>query len=73
MDPREFREIGHQVVDLLAKYFEQIEQKPVFPDVEPAVLTKLFECKGRLWRIIPKTGFLLSWKAGVPSGFPSAI
>jgi aromatic-L-amino-acid/L-tryptophan decarboxylase len=43
MDPREFREIGHQVVDLLAKYFEQIEQKPVFPDVEPAVLTKLFD------------------------------
>jgi aromatic-L-amino-acid decarboxylase len=42
MDPHEFRTIGHQVVDLLATYFEQIEEKPVFPNVEPAVLTKLF-------------------------------
>src|ERR1700757_3137152 len=43
MDPREFRAIGHQVVDLLASYFEQIEQKPVFPNVEPAVLNRLFD------------------------------
>jgi aromatic-L-amino-acid decarboxylase len=43
MDAHEFREIGHQVVDMLAKYFEQIEEKPVFPDVEPASLTKLFD------------------------------
>ena len=42
MDPKEFRETGHQVVDRLAGYFEQIEEKAVFPDVEPAALTKLF-------------------------------
>jgi glutamate/tyrosine decarboxylase-like PLP-dependent enzyme len=42
MDTREFRQIGHQVVDLLSEYFEQIEEKPVFPDVEPQKLTALF-------------------------------
>lgn len=43
MDAREFQRIGHQVVDLLAEYFDHIEEKPVFPDVEPQVLTKLFD------------------------------
>lgn len=42
MDTREFRQIGHEVVDLLSEYFEQIEEKPVFPDVEPQALTGLF-------------------------------
>jgi glutamate/tyrosine decarboxylase-like PLP-dependent enzyme len=42
MDAGEFREVGHRVVDLLAEYLENIENKPVFPDVEPATLTKLF-------------------------------
>jgi aromatic-L-amino-acid decarboxylase len=42
MDAGEFREVGHRVVDLLAEYLENIEQKPVFPDVEPATLTQLF-------------------------------
>ena len=42
MNPREFREVGHRVVDLLASYLEQIEEKPVFPNVEPATLTRLF-------------------------------
>ncbi len=42
MDAGEFREVGHRVVDLLAEYLENIEDKPVFPDVEPAMLTKLF-------------------------------
>jgi aromatic-L-amino-acid decarboxylase len=43
MDAREFRETGHRVVDLLAEYFEQIEEKPVFPDVEPRLLADLFD------------------------------
>jgi aromatic-L-amino-acid/L-tryptophan decarboxylase len=43
MDAREFREIGNQVVDLLAEYFEHIERKPVFPDVAPQALTRLFD------------------------------
>ena len=42
MDAREFQQIGHQVVDLLAEYFDHIEEKPVFPDVEPQFLTDLF-------------------------------
>ena len=42
MDAREFQQIGHQVVDLLAEYFDHIEEKPVFPDVEPQFLTELF-------------------------------
>jgi aromatic-L-amino-acid/L-tryptophan decarboxylase len=43
MDAREFQQIGHQVVDLLAEYFDHIEEKPVFPDIEPQALTKLFD------------------------------
>lgn len=43
MNPSEFRQIGHHVVDLLAEYFEHIEEKPVFPDVEPRLLTQLFD------------------------------
>jgi len=43
MDAREFQQIGHQVVDLLAEHFDHIEEKPVFPDVEPQLLTKLFD------------------------------
>lgn len=42
MDPREFRHAGHQVVDLLAEYLERIEERPVFPDVEPRTLKQLF-------------------------------
>ena len=42
MDAREFQQIGHQVVDLLAEYFDHIEERPVFPDVEPHMLTELF-------------------------------
>ncbi|HEX8816745.1 MAG TPA: pyridoxal-dependent decarboxylase [Terriglobales bacterium] len=42
MDPKEFREMGHKVVDQLAEYFEHIEEKPVFPNVEPRVVNALF-------------------------------
>src|ERR1700722_7101044 len=43
MNPKEFREVGHRVVDLLAEYLEHIEEKPVFPNVEPRKLTQLFD------------------------------
>src|SRR3984957_17567847 len=43
MDAKEFREVGHQVVDLLAEYFDHIEERRVFPDVEPRALHKLFD------------------------------
>ena len=43
MNAVEFRQVGHRVVDLLAEYFEQIEAKSVFPDVEPKFLAGLFD------------------------------
>ena len=42
MDPCEFRQAAHEVVDLLAEYLERIEERPVFPDVEPRTLNQLF-------------------------------
>ena len=42
MNAGEFREIGHQVVDLLAEYIDNIEDRPVYPNIAPAALTKLF-------------------------------
>ena len=42
MNRGEFRDLGHQVVDLLADYLEHIEEKPVFANVDPKMLTKLF-------------------------------
>ena len=42
MDKNEFRDLGHQVVDLLSDYLEHIEEKRVFPEVEPATVNRLF-------------------------------
>jgi aromatic-L-amino-acid decarboxylase len=42
MDAREFRDLGYKVVDLLADYLDKIEEKRVFPDVEPATVNQLF-------------------------------
>lgn len=42
MDTKEFREVGHRVVDLLAEYLGDIEEKRVFPDVEPRKTNELF-------------------------------
>ena len=43
MDVKEFRTAGHQVVDLLAEYLENIESKPVFPDADPKLINLQFE------------------------------
>src|ERR1700761_8813196 len=43
MDAREFQEIGHQVVDLLSDYLDHIEEKPVFPRIDPQALRNLFD------------------------------
>ncbi len=43
MDVKEFRTFGHQVVDMLAEYIENIEEKRVFPDSDPKVVSRLFE------------------------------
>jgi aromatic-L-amino-acid decarboxylase len=42
MDAKEFRDLGHRVVDLLADYLDHIEEKRVFPDVEPRTVNRLF-------------------------------
>jgi aromatic-L-amino-acid decarboxylase len=42
MDAKEFRDVGHQVVDYLAEYLGHIEEKRVFPDVEPRTVNALF-------------------------------
>ena len=42
MDAKEFRDLGHQVVDLLSDYLGHIEEKRVFPDVEPRTVNQLF-------------------------------
>lgn len=43
MNPAEFREAGHRVVDLLADYLSGIESRRLFPDVEPRELYELFD------------------------------
>ena len=42
MDPNEFRKTGHRVVDLLSEYLQHIEERRVFPDIEPRTLAELF-------------------------------
>src|SRR5215831_17324613 len=42
MDPREFRDVGHRVVDLLANYLDRLDEERVFPDVQPRTVNQLF-------------------------------
>ena len=42
MDAKEFRSSGHRVVDLLADYLDHIEEKRVFPAVDPRTVNQLF-------------------------------
>jgi glutamate/tyrosine decarboxylase-like PLP-dependent enzyme len=43
MDSSEFRSLGHEIVDLLSDYLSGVEGKALYPDVEPALLEKLFD------------------------------
>jgi len=43
MDVREFRESGHQLIDLLSEYLEHVAEKPLFPDVDPKKLAASFD------------------------------
>jgi aromatic-L-amino-acid decarboxylase len=42
MNPKEFRDLGHEVVDLLAEYLDHLEGKRVFPEAEPRTVNQLF-------------------------------
>lgn len=35
MSPDEFRRLGHEVVDWIARYLDEVGDYPVFPDIEP--------------------------------------
>lgn len=41
MDAAEFRRRGKEMVDHVADYLEKIEERPVYPDVEPGYLRSL--------------------------------
>uniref|UniRef100_A0A8C4WIT1 Aromatic-L-amino-acid decarboxylase n=1 Tax=Gopherus evgoodei TaxID=1825980 RepID=A0A8C4WIT1_9SAUR len=41
MDTTEFRKRGKEMVDYIADYFEQLEERQVYPDVEPGYLRPL--------------------------------
>uniref|UniRef100_A0A3B4BE32 Aromatic-L-amino-acid decarboxylase n=1 Tax=Periophthalmus magnuspinnatus TaxID=409849 RepID=A0A3B4BE32_9GOBI len=41
MDAEEFRRKGKEMIDYVADYLENIEQRPVYPDVEPGYLRQL--------------------------------
>jgi aromatic-L-amino-acid decarboxylase len=38
MKESEFRRFGHELIDWIADYFENIDQRPVLPDIEPGDL-----------------------------------
>jgi aromatic-L-amino-acid/L-tryptophan decarboxylase len=43
MDMREFREAGHRIVDQMADLLQDVENRPLFPRVEPRTLHALFD------------------------------
>ena len=42
MNINEFRESGHKMIDWIAEYLESVEEKPLFPRIEPRELFQLF-------------------------------
>jgi aromatic-L-amino-acid/L-tryptophan decarboxylase len=50
MNANEFKQIGHSMIDWIADYLENIEDKKLFPDVEPSALHDLFDER------LPETG-----------------
>lgn len=43
MDAQEFRRIGHRVIDQLADYFDRVDELPVFPQIAPDEVARLFD------------------------------
>jgi aromatic-L-amino-acid/L-tryptophan decarboxylase len=50
MPPAEFRRLGHEVVDWIARYLEEIDRYPVFPDIAPGWV------RDRLPEVPPEAG-----------------
>uniref|UniRef100_A0A8C4HUM5 Aromatic-L-amino-acid decarboxylase n=1 Tax=Dicentrarchus labrax TaxID=13489 RepID=A0A8C4HUM5_DICLA len=48
MDAAEFRRRGREMVDFVADYLENIEQRPVYPDLEPGYLRSLIPTEAPL-------------------------
>uniref|UniRef100_A0A7N6B5J6 Aromatic-L-amino-acid decarboxylase n=1 Tax=Anabas testudineus TaxID=64144 RepID=A0A7N6B5J6_ANATE len=48
MDAAEFRRRGREMVDYVADYLENIEQRPVYPDLEPGYLRSLIPSEAPL-------------------------
>ncbi|XP_010783331.1 aromatic-L-amino-acid decarboxylase-like, partial [Notothenia coriiceps] len=48
MDTAEFRRRGKEMVDYVADYLENVEQRPVYPDVEPGYLRSLIPAEAPL-------------------------
>ena len=42
MEYDEFREAGHKLVDYITAYLQNVENRPLFPDAEPAFINDLF-------------------------------
>ena len=43
MQYEEFRQAGHYLVDYIADYLKNIDNRKLFPDINPTDLYKLFE------------------------------
>jgi len=43
MNYDEFRNAGHYLIDYITDYLQHVQDKPLFPNVEPAVLYELFD------------------------------
>ena len=43
IDPDTFRELGYRTVDLIADYYEDVEDRPVYPQAEPAEIVAAFD------------------------------
>jgi aromatic-L-amino-acid/L-tryptophan decarboxylase len=43
MDYSQFRQAGHDLVDYITDYLQQVQDKPLFADAEPSFLNKLFD------------------------------
>lgn len=43
MDISEFRQVGHQLIDRLAEHLETVEERRLFPDVEPRTVYDAFD------------------------------